>query len=63
MAGLYNTIFSSPVFITVSILVNKRDNCFVEPFHCFTGDYAAWRSNIGKVISCHRQTVQYQETS
>ena len=36
--------FSSPVFITVSILVNKLDNCFVvhllEPAikRCFTGD-------------------------
>ena len=36
--------FSSPVFMTVSILVNKLDNCFVvhllEPAmkRCFTGD-------------------------
>ena len=44
MADLYTTIFSSPVFITVSILVNKLDNSFVidllEPAikRCFTGD-------------------------
>ena len=36
--------FSSPVFVTISILVNKLDNCFVvhmpEPAikRCFTGD-------------------------
>ena len=36
--------FSSPVFMTVRILVNKLDNCFVvhllEPAikRCFTGD-------------------------
>ena len=36
--------FSGPVFMTVSILVNKLDNCFVvhalepEMKRCFTGD-------------------------
>ena len=61
--------FSCPVFMTVSILVNKLDNCFVvhllEPAmkRCFTGDLCSLGSTIGKVISCHHQTAQYQETS
>ena len=62
MTGLYTTIFASPVFMTVSILVNKLDNCFVvhllEPAmkRCFTGDLCNLGSSIG-------QTAQYQETS
>ena len=61
--------FSCPVFMTVSTLVNKLDNCFVVHLlesamkRCFTRDYAAWGSNVGKVISCPLQTAQYQETS
>ena len=61
--------FSGPVFMTVSILVNKLDNCFVvhllEPAkkRCFTGDLCSLGSNIGKVIFCRHQTAQYQETS
>ena len=41
--------FSSPVFMTVSILVNKLDNCFVvhllEPAmkRCFTRDLCSLR--------------------
>ena len=44
MAGLILQYFSSPVFMTVSILVNKLDKSFVvhllEPAikRCFTGD-------------------------
>ena len=59
--------FSSPVFMTVSILVNKLDNSFVvhllEPAMkpCFTEDLCSLGSNIGKVISCHHQAAQYQE--
>ena len=59
---------SSPVFMTASILVNKLDNCFVvhllEPAmkRCFTRALCSLGSNIGKLISCHRQAVQYQET-
>ena len=58
--------FSSPVFMTVNILVNKLDNCSVvhllEPAmkRCFTGDLICLSlgSNIGRVISCHHQTTQ-----
>ena len=69
MAGLCTTIFSSPVYIAVSILVNKLDNCFVAHLmelamkRSFTGDLCSLGSNIGKVISCPLQTAQYQETS
>ena len=69
MAGFILQYFSSPGFITVSILANKLDNCFVlhllEPAikQCFTGDLCSLGSNIGKVISGHRQAVQYQGTS
>ena len=44
MAVFMLQYFSSPVFITVSILANKLDNCFVvhllEPAvkQCFTGE-------------------------
>ena len=61
--------FSSPVFMTVSILVNKLNNSFVvhllEPAmkRCFTGDLCSLGSNIGQVISCRHQTAHYQETS
>ena len=63
--------FSGPVFMTVSILVNKIDNCFVvhllEPAmkRCFTGDSCSLGVNTGEVIFCPRphQTTQYQETS
>ena len=50
--------------MAVSILVKKLDNCFVvhlqepEIERCFTGDLCSWGSNIGKIISCHRRTVQ-----
>ena len=55
--------------MTVSILVNKLDNSLVVHLlelaikQCFTGDLCSLGVNKGKVISCHRQTVQYQETS
>ena len=61
--------FASPVSITVSILVNKLDNCFIvhllepEIKQCFSRDLCSLGSNIGKVISCHRQRVKYQGTS
>ena len=47
--------------MTVSILVNKLENCFVvyllEPAmkRCFTEDLYSLGSNVGRVISCCHQ--------
>ena len=62
VACLYTRVqyFSSPIFMTVNILVNKLDNCFVLHLleqaikRCFTGDLA---------IPCRHQTAQYQGNS
>ena len=55
MAGLNTTIFSNPVFMTVSILVNKLDNSFVvhlciSQFQAPTSPNPPPRRNFFKVV-------------